>query len=142
MFDDPAYVYQAIITNRTEAPEVVWRFYRKHADIENQIRELKWDYGMDGFCQDKFFATEAAFRFVCVAYNLVSLLQSKLAFPIYRTLGTLRTQVLAIGAIVGQSGHKTVLRLSLQGPWRDRFEGYLQVIFPSQKTNCSAVETG
>ena len=142
LFDDPAYVYQAILTNRTEVPEVIWRFYRKHADIENQIRELKWDYGIDGFCQQKFFATEAAFRFVCVAYNLMSLMQSKLGFPVYRTLSTLRTQMLAVGAIVGRSGHKVILRLSLRGPFREQFERYLQVLFPSQKINCGAVGTG
>jgi hypothetical protein len=142
LFDDPAYVYQAIITNRHELPEEIWRFYRKHADIENQIRELKWDYGMDGFCQKKFFATEAAFRFVCVVYNLVSLLQDKLGFSVYRTLGTLRTQLLAVGALLGRSGHTPVLRLSLQGPWRDRFNGYLQILLPSQKSNCGAVGTG
>jgi len=142
LFDDPAYVYQAILTNRGESPEDVWRFYRGHADIENQIRELKWDYGVDGFCQQKFFATEAAFRFVCVVYNLMSLMQSQLAFPVYRTLGTLRMQLLAVGAIVGRSSRKVILRLSLQGPWREQFERYLRVLFPSQKTNCGAVETG
>ena len=30
LFDDPAYLYQGILTNRTEAPEEVWRFYRPH----------------------------------------------------------------------------------------------------------------
>jgi hypothetical protein len=142
LFDDPAYVYQAILTNRVDVPEVIWRFYRGHADIENQIRELKWDYGIDGFCQKKFYATEAAFRFVCVLYNLMSLMQSQLAFPVYRTLGTIRTQMLAIGAIVGRSGHKVILRLSLQGPFRERFEGYLRILFPSHKINCAAVGTG
>jgi hypothetical protein len=141
LFDDPAYLYQAILTNRTDAPENVWRFYRKHADIENQIRELKWDYGVDGFCQKKFFATEAAFRLVCVTYNLVSLLQDKLGFTTYRTLGTLRAQLFAMGAILGRKGRKTVLRISLTGPFRGRFEGYLRGLFPSLKLNCGAVET-
>jgi hypothetical protein len=142
LFDDPAYAYQAILTNRTDPPEVVWRFYRGHADIENQIRELKWDYGIDGFCQKKFFPTEAAFRLVCVTYNLVSLLQDKLGFPVYRTLGTLRTQLFAVGAILGARGRKTVLRLALVGPWRERFRGYLQVVFPSLKFNSAAVGSG
>lgn len=142
LFDDPAYLYQAILTNRTDAPEEVWRFYRKHADIENQIRELKWDYGIDGFCQKKFFATEAAFRLVCVTYNLVSLLQDKLGFAPYRTLGILRSKLFAVGTVLGTQGRKTVLRMSLSGPWRDRFQGYLQIVFPSLKSNCGAVGTG
>ena len=139
LFDDPGYVYQAILTNRTDAPEDVWRFYRKHADIENQIRELKWDYGADGFCQKKFYATEAAFRMVCVTYNLVSLMQEKLGFPIYKTLGTLRSQLFTVGMIVGTQGRKTILRMSLSGKWRDQFEGYLQILYPSSKPNCGAV---
>ena len=108
LFDDPAYLYQGILTNRADAREAIWRFYRGHAVIENQIRELKWDYGIDGFCQKKFFATEAAFRLVCVTYNLMSLLQEKLGKKVYQTLGTLRAQMLACGAVVGRSGRKTM----------------------------------
>lgn len=142
LFDDPAYLYQAILTNMPNPPEDIWRFYRKHADIENQIRELKWDYGIDGFCQKKFYATEAAFRLVCVTYNLVSLLQEKLGFRPYRTLGVLRTRLFAIGTILGRQGRKTILRMSLAGPWRERFEGYLQAAFPSSKLKCGAVGSG
>jgi DDE family transposase len=142
LFDDPAYLYQGILTNRTESPEEVWRFYRPHAEIENQIRELKWDYGADGFCQKNFFATEAAFRMVCVTYNLVSLLQEKLGFNVYRTLGVLRSKLFTVGAILGTQGRKTILRLSLSGPWKDRFQSYLQATFPSSNFNCGAVESG
>lgn len=142
LFDDPAYVYQAILTNRSDLPEEIWRFYRKHADVEARIRELKWDYGIDGFCQKKFFATEAAFRLVCFTYNLVTLLQEKMGAKIYRTLGTLRAQLFACGAIMGRSGRRTLLRISLAGPWRQRFLESLGVFFPMEKYNCGAVETG
>jgi hypothetical protein len=142
LFDDPAYLYQAIITNRPEAPEAVWRFYRDHAEIEARIRELKWDYGIDGFRQKKFFATEAMFRFVCVPRNLLTLLQDKLGFTVHRTPGTLRAQLLTQGAVVGRAGHRTVPRLSLAGPWREKFQGFLEALFPSPKINCAAVGTG
>lgn len=142
LFDDPAYLYQGILTNRTDPPEDVWRFYRGHAEVESRIRELKWDYGIDGFCQKKFFPTEAAFRLVCVTYNLISLLQEKLGHQVYQTLGTLRAQLLAVGALVGRSGHRTVLRLSLAGPWRERFEAGLRTFFPPTNLNRGAVGTG
>jgi len=142
LFNDPAYLYQGILTSRADVPEDVWRFYRDHAVIENQIRELKWDYGIDGFCQKKFFATEAAFRLVCVTYNLMSLLQEKLGRKVYQTLGTLRTQMLACGAVVGKSGRKTMLRISLRGPWREQFQRALSVFFPTTNINCDAVGTG
>ncbi len=142
LFDDPAWLYQAILTNRTDAPEDVWRFYRGHAEIETKIRELKWDYGIDGFSQKNFFATEAAFRLVCVTYNLVSLLQEKIGQKGYKTLGTLRAQLLACGAVLGRDGEKIILRLSLAGPWRERFERALGAFFPSEKPNCGAVGVG
>lgn len=142
LFDDPAYAYQAILTNRLEAPEEIWRFYRGHADIENRIRELKWDYGIDGFCQKKFYATEAAFRLVCVTHNLMTLLQDKLGFEVHRTLGTLRANLLACGAVVGRSGRRTVLRMSLAGPWREQFRSYLAALFPTSDINRGAVGTG
>jgi hypothetical protein len=142
LFDLPGYVFQAILTNRTDAPEEIWRFYRGHAEIETKIRELKWDYGIDGFAQRKFFATEAAFRFVCVTYNLVSLLQERIGQQCYQTLGTLRAQLLACGAVLGRDGKKTILRLSLAGPWRERFERALGIFFPTTKANCASVGAG
>lgn len=142
LFDDPAYLYQAILTNRNDSPEEVWRFYRGHAEVENRIRELKWDYGIDGFSQRKFFATEAAFRLVCVTFNLMSLLQEKLGKTVYQTLGTLRAQLLACGAVVERDGRKTMLRVSLAGPWREQFEYALQTVFPSKNVICGAVGTG
>lgn len=141
LFDDPAYLYQAILTNRTDAPEAVWRFYRGHAKIELQIRELKWDYGIDGFAQKRFFATEAAFRLVCVTFNLVNLLQERIGLS-YQTLGTLRTQLLACGAVLGRDGKRKVLRLSLAGPWRDRFTRALAAFFQTTTMNCASVAPG
>jgi len=140
LFDDPA--YQAIITDLKGKPETIWRFYRGHAEVESNIRELKWDYGIDGFCQKKFYATEAAFRMVCVTYNLVGLLQEKLGKKVYQTLGTLRTQLFAVGAIVGKTGRETTLRLSLAGPWREQFIEGLARFFPTEKFNRGAVGSG
>jgi hypothetical protein len=82
------------------------------------------------------------FRFVCVLHNLMTLLQEKLGFTVYRTLGTLRAQLLTQGAVVGRAGHRTILRLSLAGPWREKFREFLEALFPSPKSNGVAVETG
>ena len=126
---------------RQRRSSALTRLHRGHAEIETKIRELKWDYGIDGFSQKRFFATEAAFRLVCVTYNLISLLQEKLGQH-YQTLGTLRAQLLACGALVGRDGKRTMLRLSLAGPWRDRFQRALGVFFSTTETNCAAVEAG
>src|SRR5947209_15412771 len=56
--------------------------------------ELKHDLGADGFCMQKFFATEAAFRAVLLVFNLLAEFQRAVGFPGYREPATLRTQVL------------------------------------------------
>lgn len=142
LFDDPAYLYQAIFTNKSDLAENIWRYYRGRANLENRVRELKWDYGIDGFCMKKFYATEAAFRMVCVTYNLMEQFVKTLGFTAKRTLGTLRTLIFACGAMLGRDGHRLALRLSMSGKRKERFLGYLAKIFPSQNNNCVAVESG
>jgi IS4 transposase len=51
----------------------IWEQYKQRGDAENRIKELKEDFGAEGFNMDNFWATEAAIRMVCVAYNLMSL---------------------------------------------------------------------
>ncbi len=47
--------------------------YKRRGDAENKIKELKEDFGVQGFCIDDFCATETAMRFVMIGYNLMSL---------------------------------------------------------------------
>lgn len=142
LFDDPAYRYQAVITSMDKPCEEVWRFYRGRADVENRIKELKWDYGVDGFCLKKFFPTEAAFRLVCLLHNLLVLMEKKMGLAAHRTLATLRHELFTCGAILGRAGNRTLVRLSLQGPWRERFVATWRRLFPTVGGNCVAVESG
>ena len=104
--------------------------------------ELKWDYGIDGFCMKKFYATEAAFRVVCFAYNLMQQFQKAIGIKTKKTLGVIRTMVIACGAELGRDGHKMVLRLSLAGKRRERFRDYCGRVFHWEKFNGVAVENG
>ena len=61
------------MTNRAEAPEVIWRDYNQRATLEQRIDELKSDLGADDFCRREFYATEAAFRSMLLLFNLLSL---------------------------------------------------------------------
>jgi len=142
LFDDKAYLYQGLFTNRTEPPEFIWRFYRGRANMENRIRELKWDYGIDGFCMKKFYATEAAFQMVCFTYNLMQQFQKAIGFRLKKTLGVIRMLVLACGAELGRDGRKMTLRLSVSGKRRRMFEEYASRIFESDIDSCVAVESG
>lgn len=124
LFELPGYRYQIYVTDLVLPAAEIWRLYRGRADSENRIEELKYDFGLTGFCLDSFYATEAAFRTVLLAYNLMSLFrQAILQAPKAVRLATMRFQCFAIGSWIGREARKKVLRISL--PWQRRawFEG-------------------
>lgn len=109
-----AYRYQMYITNLDVSAKLVWDMYRQRADSENRIKELKYDFGMNGFCLNKFYGTEAAFRMVLIAYNLLSLFrQVILKEPIQQHLSTIRFKCFALGSWITKKGRKEVLKLSV-----------------------------
>ena len=112
LIDVPGYTFRVFVTSQKQPAEEVWRDYNRRADVENRIGELKHDLGADGFCMQKFFATEAAFRAVLLVFNLLAEFQRAAGLPGYREPATLRTQVLTCGAILGRTGRRLVLHLS------------------------------
>ena len=112
LIEVPGYTFRVFVTSQTQVAKEVWRDYNRRADVENRIAELKHDLGADGFCLQKFFATEAAFRAVLLVFNLLSEFQRAAGLPGYREPATLRTQILTCGAILGRAGRRLVLHLS------------------------------
>jgi hypothetical protein len=124
LLETPGYAYSAYTTNLTLPALQVRTLYLGRADSENRIRELLQDFAISGFVSQKFWATEAAFRLACWAYNLMSLFrQALLGKAAKHTLGTLRVQCFAIGASLGKAGHQKILRVGLSPPRRDWFTG-------------------
>jgi hypothetical protein len=124
LLEVPGYVYSVYVTNLSLPAIQVRTLYQGRADSENRIKELLHDFAISGFVSQKFWATEAAFRLACYAYNLMSLFrQALLGAASKHTLSTLRTQCFAIGASLGRSGHQYVLRVGLAPPRRDWFKG-------------------
>ena len=120
----PGYRVQAFVTNLTLPPAEVWRLYRGRADAENRIEELKYDFGMNGFCLDSFYGTEAAFRTVLLAYNLMSLFrQAVLRAPQAVKLSTMRFHCFALGSWLGKKARKKILHIGLNPKRRPWFEG-------------------
>jgi hypothetical protein len=101
-------------TNLDLPAQQVWNLYKDRADTENRIKELKYDFGTDNFCLKHFFGTEAAFRFIMVAYNLLSLFrQIILREKRQSTLKPLRFKCFALGAWITECSHQRILKL----PW-------------------------
>lgn len=140
LFYAPGYRFHAVVTTLGLPPEDVWHTYNGRADTENRLKELKYAFGADGFCSQRFWATEAALRSICLLYNLIEEFQRALGAPARRTLATLRTTVFACGAILGHAGRQAVLRLSRAAPWQQRFLDQLNRLL--WLPNCNAVAPG
>jgi hypothetical protein len=121
LLEVPGYTFHAVVTTLALPAPEVWRFYNHRAESENRIKELKEDFGANGFCLQSFHGTEAVFRLICCLYNLFAEFKRDIVRESTARLLTLRHQVLVVGAILGAEGRRRVLRLGLRGPWRTRF---------------------
>lgn len=124
LFDElPGYRFSCYVTNLDLPLDQIWNIYNTRADCENRIKELKEDFGLENFCLQDFWATEASFRFIMVAYNLLSLFRH-FALNHYNraTLKTLRVHCFALGAWQVNHANKKVLKIALpvkRRPWMD-----------------------
>ena len=131
--DEPGYRYSCYVTNMDLPLDQIWNMYNSRADCENRIKELKYDFGLENFCLQDFWATEASFRFIMVAYNLMSLFRHfALNHHNRATLGTLRSYCFALGAWTVSHANKKVLKISLPTKRRQ----WMDTIF-SQISNLS-----
>lgn len=118
------YRYSCFVTNLDLPATVVYDSYRKRADAENRIKEVKQDFGAESFNQKDFFATEAALNFVMMAYNLLSLFrQAIVRSKAQPTLKTLRYKIFSVGAYVIKRGNSKILKMSVAMKRREWFKG-------------------
>lgn len=124
LFDDlPGYRYSCYVTNIDLPLDTIWNLYNTRADCENRIKELKQDFGLENFCLKDFWATEASFRFIMVAYNIMSLFRHfALQSHNKATLATLKIYCFALGAWSVKHANRKVLKIALnvnRRPWLD-----------------------
>ena len=114
--DDKVYNtrYHAFVTNQSLPAAEIWSQYKRRGDAENRIKELKEDFGVEGFCMDDFCATETAMRFIMIAYNLMSLFRH-LTLQTQPTprLSTLRFNCFAVGSWIEKGGVEHTLKMSV-----------------------------
>ena len=118
-----SYEYNAFVTNLTLGCQDVHELYQKRGDCENLIKELKYDYSIEGFALQDFYAMEAAFRFTMVAYNIMVMFRKKALVSKYKhRLSTMRFQCIALGSYVVKKGRNKTLKLSAKGERRHFLE--------------------
>ena len=130
--DDKVYNtrYHAFVTNQSLPATEIWSQYKRRGDAENRIKELKEDFGAEGFCMDSFCATETAMRFTMVAYNLMSLFRH-LTLQTQPTprLSTLKFNCFAVGSWIGKTTDRTVLKMSVplkRRQWYDSLFSFIE----------------
>ena len=123
LFDMPGYRFSCYVTNMDLPLDQIWNIYNSRADCENRIKELKQDFGLENFCLQGFWATEASFRFIMVAYNLISLFRHfALNHHNRATHSTIKSYCFALGAWTVSHSNKKTLKISLpvkKRPWLD-----------------------
>lgn len=108
------YRYACYVTNLSLAPELISRTYRDRANAENQIKELKYDFSLDSFNLNSFYATEAALNFVMMAYNLMSLFKKTIIKgQSSQRLKTIRYKLFAMGGYIVKNGNQRIIKLAL-----------------------------
>lgn len=122
--DDYAkYRYSAFVTNTKLSSEIVWHTYKHRALAENQIKELKYDYALEGFCFSESLATEFAFRWVTTAYNIMSYFRNTIdVSKVKPTLSTLKFNCIAVGAYLVTSGRQKKLIIAAHEKRKDYME--------------------
>lgn len=107
--------YSAFSTDLSFEDVVIWDMYRGRANCENQIKELKSDFGLNRFVLRDFWATEAGLTTGMLSYNLMSLFrQLVLRLKHEPTLSTIQRLCLNIAGIWQEPVFgKAVFRLAL-----------------------------
>lgn len=96
--------------------------YRGRADSENRIKELKYDFSIDDFATNNFWATEACGGFIVMAYNFMSLFRHALINSDKKKfLKTIRYELISTPAYLGKTKDKHILYLARSLKTRQSF---------------------
>jgi len=128
LFDALGYTYSFFVTNLKWDEQDIYRFYDKRADIENHIREGKYDFHIDHISTDCFHANAADLELKLLALNQVILfcknvLKQHSPRPF---ASTVRRRWLLIPAKLRKGSRQLLLKLSDLCPYRDVWISYRQ----------------
>ncbi len=141
LIECPGYLFQGLVTNLPASVSAleVWRTYNGRAGIEGVIKELRHGYGLQQFCCQSFWATEAVLSMVVMAYDLVVLFERFLGWTERHAISTLRFGLFVTAGIISQTAGVTTIKLA-QPPARRAWWMRLWERIASPFPNCNAVE--
>ncbi len=122
------YDYHAFITNREGGTLELEADHRRHAVVEDVIRDLKYGVGLNHLPSGRFSANAAWLVLNALAHNLgrwVRRLGLGSESP-PMTTKTLRTRYLSLPGRMTRSGRRKRLHLPVEWPWEDQFNTCLK----------------
>jgi hypothetical protein len=115
------YAYHALITNRTGDTIVLEADHRRHAEIENAIRDLKYGVGLNHLPSGRFGANAAWLALNVMAHNLARWTSRIGLGETLITTDTLRRRHLRLPGRLTRSARHTTLHLPRRWPWAAPF---------------------
>ncbi len=115
------YSYHAFITDREGNTLELEADHRRHAEVENAIRDLKYGVGLNHMPSGQFSANAAWMAVQVMAHNLARW-TSRIGLGVrVMTTGTLRRRLFSLAGRLTRSARRLTLHLPQRWPWADRF---------------------
>ena len=128
LLEGEEYDYFYFVTNRTDLSfEEVVLFYEKHGNCENYIKEAKYDMAVGHLLLKSFWANEAIFQLMMLAYNLFLLFKMDFANGTeYRQqIKTFRLKYIFLAGKIIRMARSVVLKLSTNYPYQEIYANCL-----------------
>ena len=120
-----SYSYHAFITDREGDTLELEADHRRHAEIENAIRDLKYGVGLNHLPSGRFAANAAWLAVQVLAHNLARWTSRIGLGEQVVTTRTLRRRFFALVGRLTRSARRLILHLPQRWPWETQFGGAL-----------------
>jgi Transposase DDE domain group 1 len=121
------YAYHGFVTDREGDALELEADHRRHAEIENVIRDLKYGVGLNHLPSGRFGANAAWLALQVMAHNLGRWL-GQLAGTPRLTTKTVRQRFFSLPGRLTRSARRESLALPVAWPWREAFLGVLHAL--------------
>ena len=119
------YSYHAFITDRVGDTLDLEADHRRHAEIENAIRDLKYGMGLNHLPSGRFPANGAWLAVQVIAHNLARWTARIGLGEQVMTTKTLRRRFFSLAGRLTRSARRLTLHLPQRWPWEAQFSGAL-----------------
>lgn len=119
------YAYHAFVTDREGDTIELEADHRRHAEVENTIRDLKYGVGLNHMPSGRFGANAAWLGINVMAHNLARWTSRLGLGEALIATDTLRRRYLRVPGRLTTSARRLTLHLPTRWPWAERFDSSL-----------------